>query len=445
MNWLLKITDGPLKGAEIALVAGTRVKVGRADACDIVIADATLAETAFELDTTERAVTILAPGADPVAMKPSEVRLFGTSGFAVGPADGDWAPLTYPAPEAEKTDDAAPEAEAEKPAENSAATEAAEKPAEAESAPAATESAPHRGLVRSCAGWIVLVLLLALLAFWFWPLWRAPLAARTDCSRVDGWHASARAAVLSLADCCASLFGSAAEAVSQAVCAGPNLREIAAEHGLTLSAREGSPVLSGNLARRTERLAIRALALASMPDTKFDLTDDESFAASMEAALFAVTEGAVCLEGATNRVAYVSGFAPDAASLERVIRTIERDVPALERLDASRVKVGGSAPAALRGNAFVKSAEETVRVVEVPVPVAVPVAPQPAPVAAPVETSPVFAPIAGILAVPYPCVVLKNGMRCAEGAEVGGAVIEKIEPDRILMRANGRIYEWRPE
>ena len=61
MNWLLKIAEGPMKGAEIALVGGTRVKVGASDACDIVVADATLGEVAFELDVTESGVTLIRP------------------------------------------------------------------------------------------------------------------------------------------------------------------------------------------------------------------------------------------------------------------------------------------------------------------------------------------------------------------------------------------------
>ena len=31
MNFLLKITEGPMRGAEIVLIAGTRVKVGTSD------------------------------------------------------------------------------------------------------------------------------------------------------------------------------------------------------------------------------------------------------------------------------------------------------------------------------------------------------------------------------------------------------------------------------
>ena len=44
MNFLLKIVEGPNKGAEIALVEGVVVSLGKRDDCDIVLADATLPE-----------------------------------------------------------------------------------------------------------------------------------------------------------------------------------------------------------------------------------------------------------------------------------------------------------------------------------------------------------------------------------------------------------------
>ena len=42
MNFLLKIVEGPNKGAEIALVEGVAVTLGKGDDCDIVLADPTL-------------------------------------------------------------------------------------------------------------------------------------------------------------------------------------------------------------------------------------------------------------------------------------------------------------------------------------------------------------------------------------------------------------------
>ena len=64
MNWLLKIVEGPQKGAEIALVGGRRVSFGSGDACDIVVADASLPAEACAFDVSEAGVTALSNNAD---------------------------------------------------------------------------------------------------------------------------------------------------------------------------------------------------------------------------------------------------------------------------------------------------------------------------------------------------------------------------------------------
>ena len=58
MNFLLKIVEGPMKGAEVALVAGTRLKVGSADSCDIVLADATLGDEPLVIEVSADSVTL---------------------------------------------------------------------------------------------------------------------------------------------------------------------------------------------------------------------------------------------------------------------------------------------------------------------------------------------------------------------------------------------------
>ena len=113
MNWLLKIVEGPLKGAEVALVDGRRVSLGSDDACDIVVGDAALAAQACELDVSGTGVTVLTPDGAATALKPFEVRTFGTTAFAVGPVDQPWGDLVYPPPEA-------PDAPAPAPSEPSA-------------------------------------------------------------------------------------------------------------------------------------------------------------------------------------------------------------------------------------------------------------------------------------------------------------------------------------
>ena len=58
MNFLLKIVEGPNRGAEIALVEGVPVTVGKGDGCDIVLADATLPDAPLRLEPGPGGVTI---------------------------------------------------------------------------------------------------------------------------------------------------------------------------------------------------------------------------------------------------------------------------------------------------------------------------------------------------------------------------------------------------
>ena len=100
-----------MRGAEVALLADTRLKVGSSADCDIVINDASLAPFAFELEVSESAVTLITPDGTQTQMKPLEIRDFGTTAVAVGPADEPWGELVRPAPEAEEP--SAPENAAE--------------------------------------------------------------------------------------------------------------------------------------------------------------------------------------------------------------------------------------------------------------------------------------------------------------------------------------------
>ena len=68
-----------------------------------------------------------------------------------------------------------------------------------------------------------------------------------------------------------------------------------------------------------------------------------------------------------------------------------------------------------------------------------------APIAVPPVRKPVRDyPIAGILTAPYPCVVMRDGQRVMEGAQIGTAVLVKIEADRLVMRDGGSECEWKP-
>lgn len=405
MNWLLKIVEGPLKGAEVALVDGRRVSLGSDDACDIVVGDAALAAQACELDVSGTGVTVLTPDGAATALKPFEVRTFGTTAFAVGPVDQPWGDLVYPPPEA-------PDAPVPAPSEPSAEPEAAEPP------PAEAEAAPKRR--HGCLGTLLVLLLLLVGALALLHCCRASIEARWP--QVARFRAEVESAVQGQ---WGRWFGRARPA-SVPVAKGPSLPELAAQHGLALVETNGVRLLAGNVRRRTERLAIRALALADDPSVQFNLTDDETLRASADELLFVVTEGALKATAASNRVVTLAGYAPSAAKLERALRALAADVPGIERVETKAVQVGGPAPA---GTVAAEVAPD---------------APKGGRPRAGQERKRTVEPIAGILMHPYPCVVLRTGLRLAEGAQIGTATIVRIEADRLILRDGKTEFAWRP-
>lgn len=405
MNWLLKIVEGPLKGAEVALVDGRRVSLGSDDACDIVVGDAALAAQACELDVSGTGVTVLTPDGAATALKPFEVRTFGTTAFAVGPVDQPWGDLVYPPPEA-------PDAPVPAPSEPSAEPEATEPP------PAEAEAAPKRR--HGCLGTLLVLLLLLVGALALLHCCRASIEARWP--QVARFRAEVESAVQGQ---WGRWFGTARPA-SALVAKGPTLPELAAQHGLALVETNGVRQLAGNVRRRTERLAIRALALADDPSVQFNLTDDETLRASADELLFVVTEGALKATAASNRVVTLAGYAPSAAKLERALRALAADVPGIERVETKAVQVGGPAPAGTVAAEVAPDAPKGGR----------PCAGQ--------ERKRTVEPIAGILMHPYPCVVLRTGLRLAEGAQIGTATIVRIEADRLILRDGKTEFAWRP-
>lgn len=89
MSFILKIVEGPMRGAEVALTEGLRVSVGSGDDCDVVIADGSLPPRAFELDVAADAVTLV-KGEEPQVLEAFAPFSVGTTTFAVGPADAPW-------------------------------------------------------------------------------------------------------------------------------------------------------------------------------------------------------------------------------------------------------------------------------------------------------------------------------------------------------------------
>ena len=394
MKFLLKIVQGPNAGAEIALVEGVRVTLGSADSCDIVLADPTLPAEACAIEASADAVVLTPSGAEPETLEPLRVRSFGSTALAVGPADSPWGPLIWEAPAAaEPPAGAGEEARAESEPPRAADTESAAKPAdEAAATPAAkdSEDKPRRSSARRLGGLVLLLLLLLLLAAW--------LLARRGA-------------------------GSEGPAPSGPAAAAEDAAAIAARYGLTLVETNGTTLARGDFPTRAERLEATAQLYEAQPGIALDLADGETLLVSSSDLLQAATDGALKVAKITNRVAVLSGHAPDPAYLDAALKALRTDVPRLSGTDTAAVSVATPvAPAT-------------------PLPLA---APALAPRAAPAPQAPRL-PLCGILLQPYPCLVLQNGQRLVVGAEVGGFKIERIARDRItLRRGKEEPLEWTP-
>ena len=449
MSFLLKIVEGPTKGAEIALVEGLRVSVGSGDDCDIVLADGSLPAHAFELDVTATTVTLV-KGDETQALTPYEIIDVGTTAFAVGPAEGEWPENLARAKgladgatgaRSGQPADGATGAKPGRPADGatgakpdvaganssaagarlgvkgsaSVASAAGASPAEAEANGNASERR-RRGCLFAALLFLSSLVILAGLLFFFWPRVRAACPA-AETARVAVVEQSRRAWGWAKGLCRGIRARCAKPA--PAVVLGPSLAEIAAQHGLALGERNGAPLLAGNLRRRTERLAIRSLALADDPNVRFDLTDDETLKAAANELLFVVTEGALKAVAASNRVVTLVGRIPTAAALTEAVRALNSDVKGIERLETRGVAVGGTAPTAA-DEAPALPKRRTAK-----------------------PSSPDY-PIAGILTAPYPCVVLRNGTRLTEGASLGTARLVRIAADKLTLKDGGSVIEWKP-
>lgn len=438
MSFLLKIVEGPTKGAEIALVEGLRVSVGSGDDCDIVLADGSLPAHAFELDVTATTVTLV-KGDETQALTPYEIVDVGTTAFAVGPAEGEWPEnlarakglaagatgakpgrpadgATGAKPDVAGANSSAAGARLGVKGSASVASAAGASPAEAEANGNASERR-RRGCLFAALLFLSSLVILAGLLYFFWPRVRAACPA-AETARVSVVEHSLRAWE-GAKGLCRAAYARCAKPAPVAAAPGPSLAEIAAQHGLALGEWNGAPLLAGNLRRRTERLAIRSLALADDPNVRFDLTDDETLKAAANELLFVVTEGALKAVAASNRVVTLVGRIPTAAALTEAVRALNSDVKGIERLETRGVAVGGTAPTAA-DEAPALPKRRTAK-----------------------PSSPDY-PIAGILTAPYPCVVLRNGTRLTEGASLGTARLVRIAADKLTLTDGGTTFEWRP-
>ena len=281
------------------------------------------------------------------------------------------------------------------PTEEESATPDAAKGTETEEAgdSPAGSAAPSRKRGRFLGCLIALLVLLLLLAAAIWFL--LPLTRPAD-----------------------PLPGGEAGSVSEAPASG--LADLAARLGLTLVETNGTTLARGDFATRAERVQATAELYEALPDIALDLADAETLRNSTADLLAAATDGAITVAGITNRIAVLAGRALDPAFLAATVEALRGDVPRLAGVDTAAVTLDSplSAPARPAG---------------------------PGADARPSRAQRPRLPLRCILLQPYPCIVLQDGQRLLEGAEVGGYKISKITFDRIAFRNEaGEELEWTP-
>lgn len=326
MNFLLKIVEGPNKGAEIALVEGLCVSIGKADSCDIILADPTLPDAPLQIEAAADGVSLEMPGEGRSHLEMYHAVTVGSTSFAVGSADAAWPAIVWPKREEPKEEEA--------PAEASASEEAAapeEKKAESEKKP---EEEKKRG------GWlipvaiIVVLLILGLICWLFW-------------GRIATWLHN----------------GEQDAAETECEVKVSPIDALVERYSLEKSEVDGNIVLKGDFRTRVERLGATAEAYAAQPGIRLDFADEESLKTAVEDTFSLVGENELRVTGVTNRVAVMAGKAKD---LHRALEAVAADVPNLANVDCSAVTASPDSAAAVAARK-VKGARRKTNAIDFPV------------------------------------------------------------------------------
>ena len=418
MNFLLKIVEGPNRGAEIALPAGVAVTLGKSDGCDIVLADPTLPDEPVSIAASADGVNV---GGEPLA--PLCVKTFGATSFAVGPADAPWGELSWPEREVERQNPESRKSEGGQDGsrEKDGAPAGSSLPPQEKHTAASGERKRRKGCFGCLAVLILLLLALAALAW----LFRADPRVGEAGNRVVELYGKVAAGFSGSAG------GSAAGGVAAAAPA-TDLAAVAAKYGVTFEKAGDAARMSGNFKTRAERLAATAEAYAAQPGVELDFSDDESFRMAADDALFTLTEGALTVSVATNRAVSLSGVSPSPFALKKTLEALNSDLPKLRAVDVSGVALGGVAGREATGGGHDDARDDGA------------------------HTSPALRrltkkaasaadlPVCGIFTTPYPCLVLKNGARLLEGASLGGSVVVKIGADSVTLTNSTGRFTWKP-
>lgn len=406
MSFLLKIVEGPNKGAEIALVEGVSVTLGKGNDCDIILADPTLPAEPLTLEAGADSVVA---GGEPLA--PFAVKTLGSTSFAVGPSDAPWGELVWPRSNDERQEasdesqeeaqDAKAEGVAPKAAEGDKGRSKAETPdagSDGSTEERSNGQTSKRGFFSRLLGIVaaVVVLIVILLIF-------------AKCPKGSG--------------------GSQPSTVSLQP---STLSSLVERYGLVSTNRDGRVVLVGDFSSRAERLAATAEAYSAQPGIELDFADTESLKTAVADTLALVGETRLSVADITNRVAVLAG---EAANFRRMLEAIAADVPKIANVDVTGVRVLGLGTLVSMEEAGESPDEQpSIRAGE-----------QPGKRTGEqtVQALPQL-PICGILTAPYPCLVLRDGRRVLEGAPVGDSVILKIEADSVTLTNSTGRFTWKP-
>ncbi len=418
MSFLLKIVQGPNAGAEIALAEGTTVSFGSGDGCDIILSDAALDAVAFELEVASERVMMLFPDGKQSRMELFHVRTVGTTALVVGPSEGPWKELVR-----EKVETA--DAELADIADNNTGSAG-----EREAVHGGSQEKSKKGFLSKLFCLIIILLLLLLAggaaAWLFFP---------QKVSSLTGGK-SDKAAEICLPywnRTCAFVSGlfrskENAKTGKQALERVETLADIAGEYNLqTNETASGVLHVKGDFATRIDRLRATARIYRVHPGAELDFADSESLKVAIENLLSLVTENKMRLVSLDGRTAKLSGVVASASDLRCTLEALSRDVPKLVRADCSGVSVGGILPAVEKNEVSenLKSAAgmKTMKTE--------------------FSASPSM-PVVGILATPYPCLVLKNGSRIMEGARCGDWTVTAIRADSVELSGPAGKTIWRP-
>ncbi len=419
MNYLLKIVQGANAGAEIALAEGT-VTFGSADSCDIVLADSSLAAEAFAIETTDSGVSLKElPDGEAKKIDLYTLFSFGNSSFAVGENGAAWpelkSPEPPPPPEMPASDTEADGSDSPPPSPSYTPPSTDGEPRPGSEEPRPTEG--KRSSRRSCLGCLLVLLLLLVffaigyfLALRYGRVWESTPFAREKPDTPAAGNDSPAVESEPPAD---------------------TLAAWTATNGVAVLEKDGETVLSGNFAKRADRLNFAQDAYERDANLILDLSDDETLKAGVEEVLFVITEGRMKLEVATNRVVKLAGRARSRDELLQTVATICTDVNRVRVVDDTAVVCddGKRTEAPTRYQALSSQAARKHPFVT---PAPKPGMPEPK------------CPVAGVILMPYPCLVLRDGSRAAEGSMVGEFKVEKIEADKVTLKRGEETVTWKP-